>query len=195
MSITKKNNKPENTVPIQYKIQLERQSFLTKSLAFVNSTVLGLSLDEAISTLLSNNQIAPACYDSSANVKFQITYKDYFAPLNVAVSVIFVIETKIPCYKNINDCDNFCPYSYSCDNKSVRKTFDVEDDKSDVFCASDNGSKNCQCVNDCNCDHTINSCDKHSVDDNSCDNSLTPSQIKHLIDKSDYGTTCTNGSW
>lgn len=120
----KKNNKPESSIPIPYKIQLERQAFLTKSLANINGYQLGLSLDESISTLLSEKVIEPAT-DSYATVKFNITYRDYFCPLDTSLLVVFTFITNIPCYKNVTDLD-VCPYSK--DIKPSRKVFEYDDD-------------------------------------------------------------------
>jgi hypothetical protein len=124
---SKKTNKPENAIPIPYRIQLERQSFLTKSLASVNCYQLGLSLDEVISTLISKKEIEPADPDSFATVKFNISYRDYFCPLDVSLLTVFTFITNIPCYKNVVDC-TLCPYST--DTRPSRKVFDYDDNAS-----------------------------------------------------------------
>jgi hypothetical protein len=132
---SKKNNKPENTVPIQYKIQLERQSFLTKSLASINCYQISLHLDEAISTLLSQSEIEPADLDSSAIVKFTINYRNYFCPLDTSILVNFTFITSIPGYKNC--VDNGCG-NYSNDTTKPRKVFHYDDDN--MSCTSENSS-------------------------------------------------------
>jgi hypothetical protein len=124
---SKKNNKPESSVPIPSKIQLERQKFLIKSLAFVNAYQLGLSLDEAISTLLSRQEIQPADYESSATVKFTINYRNNYNPLDTNLLIVFTFVTNIPGYINTDGNNPFPPYSN--ENPSVRKTFvEVADD-------------------------------------------------------------------
>jgi hypothetical protein len=124
---SKKTNKPESTIPIPYRIQLERQSFLTKSLASINCYQLGLSLDEVISTLISKKEIEPADPDSFATVKFNISYRDYFCPLDVSLLTVFTFVTNIPCYKNVTDC-SLCPYS--ADTAPSRKVFEYDDNAS-----------------------------------------------------------------
>lgn len=99
----KKNNKPESSVPIPFRIQLERQNFLTKTLSYVNGFQLGLSLDEVISTLLSQQEIQPADYESYATVQFTINYRDYFCPLDTSLLVVFTFITNIPGYTNGNN--------------------------------------------------------------------------------------------
>jgi len=133
----KKHNKNVNAIPIPYKIQLERQSFLIKSLNDVTCYQLGLSLDEAISSLISTNQIAPASYDSCATVKFTINFRNYFCPLDIAVTTVFTYVTNIPCYENVVTSD--CNY-YSKDTNQVRKVFNCEDDNS--FGHDDDSSSN-----------------------------------------------------
>jgi hypothetical protein len=121
----KKNNKSESNIPIPYKIQLERQCFLTKSLISINGYQLGLSLDEVISTLIGKAEIEPADHDSSATVRFNISYKDYFCPLDLGLLVVFTFVTNIPCYRNVSNSDT-CPYSK--DIKPSRKEFEYDDD-------------------------------------------------------------------
>jgi len=177
---SKKNNQSEISIPIPYYIMLNRSGFLTKSLAYVNGTVLGLSLDEVISALLTNNEIAPADSESSADVKFLITYKDYFEPLDTSVSVIFTFCTKIPCYKNINDCENFCPYSN--DLNCERKVFEMGDDFSDVFSCNEDNCNQCQKKSE-NDDNTL-------ISNDDCE---TASKLNELLN--DTNTLVTNKSW
>jgi hypothetical protein len=144
----KKNNKPENSIPIPSRIQLERQSFLTKSLASINGYQLGLSLDETISTLLNNAQIVPGDEDDKATVKFNISYRDYFCPLDISLLVVFTFVTQIPCYKNVLNQGDVCP-NYSNDCKPVRKHFDCDENLSlDSEIKGDDGEKTEYVLND-----------------------------------------------
>ena len=114
---SKKNAKNEASIPTPTNILLNRAGFLTNSLASVKEYMLGLSIDEAISTLLSNNQIVPGNSDTTATVRFLVSYKNYFEPLDTYVLINFVYITKIPCYKNNTDCFISCnPYSTDCGN-------------------------------------------------------------------------------
>ena len=111
-------NKCQTTVdkvPPKTNIILNRDSSYIKSL-LVSSTAITLSLDEAIETLLNNGEIAPADSTSSAVAQFGIQYNYTFQPLNVTTQINFVYKTKIPCYRNVNFCEEWCPpYSYSKD--------------------------------------------------------------------------------
>jgi hypothetical protein len=114
---SKKNAKNETSIPPNVNILLNRAGFLTKSLASIKEYCLGLSVDEVISTLLNNNEIIPGNSDTTATVKFLVSYKNYFEPLNTYVLINFVYITKIPCYKNTTDCFITCtPYSNDCNN-------------------------------------------------------------------------------
>lgn len=114
---SKKNAKNEASIPPSINILLNRAGFLTNSLSSVREYMLGLSIDEVISSLLSNNQIVPGNSDTTATVRFLISYKNYFEPLNTYVLINFVYVTKIPCYKNNTDCFISCnPYSNDCGN-------------------------------------------------------------------------------
>lgn len=116
-SWSKQNSKSETQIPAHINILLNRTGFLTKSLVYVKEYVQGLSIDEVISTLLNNNEIVPGNSDTFANVKFVISYKDYFKPLNTSIVVNFSYVTKIPCYKNYTDCFIECnAYSKSCND-------------------------------------------------------------------------------
>ena len=101
---SKKNAKNEAFIPANINIVLNKTGFLTKSLTSVKEYCLGLSLDEAISSLLNNVDIIPGSSDTTATVKFTITYKNYFEPLNTCVLINFAYITKIPCYQNYTDC-------------------------------------------------------------------------------------------
>jgi hypothetical protein len=112
-------HKCETTVdklPAKTSIFLDKEVCYTRSLLSSNSAI-ALSLDQAIYTLLNNGEIAPADSTSSANVQFVVQYNYTFAPLNITIQINFAYNTKIPCYKNLNKCDNWCPpYSkeYNC---------------------------------------------------------------------------------
>lgn len=120
---SKKFNKSETTISPETNIYLSRFSFLTKGLAQVSAFVLGLSFDEVLAALISNNEIEAGDYEDKATVKFTVAFKEYFEPLNVTLLVNFIYVVQIPCFKNINECDNFCNY-YSGDRTSCRKCFD-----------------------------------------------------------------------
>lgn len=89
-------------------IILNKETFGIRSL-LNSSSAVSLTLDQAIQTLLSNGEIAPGDSTTSASVRFVVQYKYCFTPLNVCVVVNFVYETNIPCYKNTNFCDDWCP--------------------------------------------------------------------------------------
>jgi hypothetical protein len=136
---SKKYSKNEASIPPNVNILLNRAGFLTKSLTSVQEYCLGLSIDEVISALLNNNEILPGNSDTTATIKFMVSYKNYFAPLNTYILINFAYITKIPCYKNNTDCFIKCgPYSNDCtncsdklyyDNTSLNKTHpEIEDD-------------------------------------------------------------------
>jgi hypothetical protein len=97
-----------DNIPPKLNIKLNRDICNINSLSDATSAIT-LSLDQAIETLIANGEIAPADSTQSAKVKFIIQYKYVYRPLNVSVLVNFVYYTKIPCYKNLNFCDNWCP--------------------------------------------------------------------------------------
>jgi hypothetical protein len=127
---SKKMNRPDSSIPIPAKIHLDRHSFLTKSLASINNYQLGLSLDEIITTLLDKKQIEPSDEDNMATVKFNISYKDYFCPLNTSILIVFTFITNIPFYKNVSDSDS-C--NYSNEIRPPRTSFNCDDSVSDIF--------------------------------------------------------------
>jgi hypothetical protein len=121
-----KNSKLATSIPIKSGLILNKDLFFIKGLG--NSAMsVGLGLDQAISTLLTNKDIAPGDLDSSATVKFVISYAYYFEELDTSALLNFVYITKIPCYKNVNDCDSFCAYSK---DESCRPCLDFKDDES-----------------------------------------------------------------
>ena len=122
-------------IPIKKSITLNKDTFLIKSLAS-SCSLTALSLDEALETLLNNNQIAHGCYNTEAVVQFVVSYKYYFKPLDTCVQANFLYLTKIPCFKNVTDCGGECPpyyyyyYYYYSDECRSRSHIDVsnEDD-------------------------------------------------------------------
>jgi len=128
---SKKNNKPIQAIPPNISILLQRTGFLTKSLASIRGYLLGLSIDEAIASLLDTAEITPGNQDTEATVEFIITYRDYFEPLKTSIVVNFTYITKIPCYKNTTDCFVGCgPYSNDCENCRDYVEFDTTGDYS-----------------------------------------------------------------
>ena len=112
---SKKNAKNESSIPPNVNILINRAGCLSKSLTSVQEYCLGLSVDEVISTLLNNNEILAGNSDTTATIKFIVSYKNYFEPLNTYVLINFAYITKIPCYKNNTDCFIKCkPYSNDC---------------------------------------------------------------------------------
>jgi len=127
---SKKNNKPESSIPPYYKIMLNRNGFLTKSLASIKGYVMGLGLDEVISTLLSNGEIKVACVDDFATVNFTITYNDVFEPLETNILVYFKYTTFIPGYKNVSENNHNC---YSNCVKPIRNLSNIKMNNTDFF--------------------------------------------------------------
>lgn len=137
---SKKNSKPESAIPAKINIELERESFLTKSLGSVYGDFLGLSYDEALASLLGAGEIAVGTSEDAATVTFLINYQFYFQPLDINLLTIFSYVTNIPCYKNVVPFSSDCTNPYSNDNKTYdRSNLDLSDNVS-VF--SDFDSKN-----------------------------------------------------
>lgn len=107
-------------IPIFTKISLDREMFLAKSLASLNGLQIGLSLDECINALVTNNDIVKSDFDSSAKVVFVISLKYIQSDLEVSGVVNFKYQTEIPGYSN-NDIIMTLdlPKSYSNDKKPV----------------------------------------------------------------------------
>jgi hypothetical protein len=107
-------------IPIYTKIALDREMFLAKSLASLNGVQIGLSLDECINALVTNNDIVKSDFDSSAKVVFVISLKYIQPDLEVSGVVNFKYQTEIPGYSN-NDIIMTLdlPKSYSNDKKPV----------------------------------------------------------------------------
>ena len=136
---SKKNSKPENSIPAKINIELDRQSFLTKSLGSICGDFVGLSYDEALSNLLGTGVISIGTSEDVATIIFLVNYQYYFEPLDVTLLTTFSYITTIPCFKNtVPFCCDCNPYSN--DNKMYdRSNFDLNDNMS-VF--SDLESKN-----------------------------------------------------
>jgi hypothetical protein len=136
---SKKNSKPESAISPKINIELERQSFLTKSLGSICGDFVGLSYDEALSTLLGTGDIVVGTTEDTATITFLISYQFFFQPLDIILLTTFKYITNIPCYKNtVPFCCDCNPYSN--DNRVYdRKYFDLDDNMS-IF--SDFESKN-----------------------------------------------------
>ena len=124
-----------NNIPSKSKLLLNKDVFKIKSLATSSSSIY-LTLDQAIETLLQERVIAPGDINTEATIKFAISYKYFFAPLDVCIETIFIIVTKVPCYKNIDDCIPWCS-PYSGDN-NCRSCLDTDNEKSSESFIKDN---------------------------------------------------------
>jgi len=130
-------NAPFSNLPLKTMILLEKDTSTIKSL-YSAASFTALSLDEVIDTLITNGQITPADTTSSATVVFAVEYIYYFKPLDISVQVNFNYKTSIPCYKNTETCDNWCPIYPNCGNCGLLETQQSAQPKS--FDASDNDS-------------------------------------------------------
>lgn len=119
-----------NNIAPKINIILNKDTFGVRSLLNASSAV-SLTLDQAIETLLSNGEIAPGDSTTSASVRFVVQYKYCFRPLNICVAVNFVFLTNIPCYKNTNFCDEWCP-PYSSD-KNCRNCPDLTGETKNIM--------------------------------------------------------------
>jgi hypothetical protein len=133
-------NAPFANVPLKTGILLEKDTSTIRSL-YSATSFIALTLDEVIDTLITNGQITPADSTSRATVIFTIEYIYYFQPLDIAVQVNFNYKTAIPCYKNVEQCDNWCPVYPNCGNcdlsessipKVNEKHFDLSDNDSSI---------------------------------------------------------------
>jgi len=123
---SKKFSKPETAISPKTNIELERQTFLTKSLGSVYGDFVGLSYDEALSSLLNDGSIVIGDSDTSAIVKFLINYQYYYKPLDIVLLTTFTYVTSIPCYKNTFPFSDDCGCPYSNDTKNYdRSNFDL----------------------------------------------------------------------
>jgi hypothetical protein len=126
-------NKCETTIdsiPAKSNILLNKDTFSIRSL-MNNSSAVSLTLDQAIQTLLANGEIGPGDSTDIASVRFVVQYKYCFKPLDTCVLVNFVFVTGIPCYKNLNFCDDWCPV-YSSD-KGCRNCPELADETKDIM--------------------------------------------------------------
>lgn len=124
-----------NNMPARTQLLLNKETFVIKGLASSISTI-SLTLDQVIETLLANNQIAPGDINTEATVTFVIAYKYYFKPLDTCIEIDFVFVTKIPCYKNVNECIPWCsPYSK---DSNCRSCLDVVDETNVLSFIKDN---------------------------------------------------------
>jgi hypothetical protein len=119
-----------DNIPPKTNILLNKETFGVRSLLNSSSSV-SLTLDQAIETLLANGEIAPGDSTTSALVRFVVQYKYCFKPLNTCVVVSFVFLTSIPCYKNVNFCDDWCP-PYSND-KNCRNCHDLTGETKNIM--------------------------------------------------------------
>ena len=132
-SWAKKFAKSESIISPQISIKLHRFGFLTNSLASINEYVIGLSLDEAIASLLSEDVIEPGDFEDVATCKFVVSSKITYDPLNTSILVNFTYIVQIPGYKNthdlgnLNNVDKSAPRnlfnSYSADKSAPRNLF------------------------------------------------------------------------
>ena len=136
-----KNERPISNISIKKNIELNKNTFFIQS---VNSAVnyVGLTLDQSISSLLSSGKIEAGNHKTSATIRFIISYLYYFEPLDTSVLVNFNYVTKVPCFKNVYDCDSFCPGPYSKD-EICRTNIDFDDEKTmdTIFSEEDFKSK------------------------------------------------------
>jgi hypothetical protein len=128
---SEKNSKLESQIPLKSNLQLNKDVFQISGLGNANYAV-GQGLDQVLAGLLASRQIMPADSETSANVKFVVAYNFYNSDLDISVLVNFSYLTKIPCFKNVEDCD-LCPYSNA--DKKCRPCFDYKDDDS-AYCFS-----------------------------------------------------------
>jgi hypothetical protein len=118
----KKHNLPISAISSKNKISLTRECFLAKSLASINGEIVALSLDEAMSSLLSSGEIKIGDLDSYATVAFTIDFLYYSDALDVTVLTTFVYSTSIPGYRNSSKTSLESSLSYSNDMKQVDRT-------------------------------------------------------------------------
>jgi len=142
-----------DNLPAKTNIILNKETFGIRSLLNASSSV-SLTLDQAIETLLSNGEIAPGDATTSALVKFVIQYKYCFKPLNTCVVVNFSFLTNIPCYKNTNFCDDWCP-PYSND-KHCRNCPDLTGETKNIMSYLNNYKNDGDDVSEFNDNESVN---------------------------------------
>ena len=188
---SKKNAKNEASIPPNVNILLNRAGFLTKSLTSVNEYCLGLSVDEVISALLNNNEILRGNSDTTATIKFIVSYKNYFEPLNTYVLINFAYITKIPCYKNNTDCFIKCtPYSNDC-NHCGDQLYD--DTTSYTSTKKSHVDFQTEIDDDLISNHSTNSKNMITLDSESTNGSDTIDELSHILKVSaEHGTPDDN---
>lgn len=142
-----------DNLPPKTNIALNKETFGVRSLLNASSAI-SLTLDQAIETLLSNGEIAPGDSTTSALVKFVIQYKYCFKPLNTCVVVNFSFLTNIPCYKNTNFCDDWCP-PYSSD-KNCRNCPDLTGETKNIMSYLNDFKNNDDDVSEFNDNESVN---------------------------------------
>jgi hypothetical protein len=187
---SKKNAKNEASIPPNVNILLNRAGFLTKSLTSVKEYCLGLSVDEVISTLLNNAEILPGNSDTTATVKFIVSYKNYFEPLNTYVLVNFAYITKIPCYKNNADCFITCnPYSNDC-NSCNDQLYD--DNANYILSKKPHVEFQTDIDDDLISNNSINSKQVITLDSESTNGSDTIDELSNILKAADHSATDDN---
>jgi len=191
---SKKNNKPTSSIPISHRIQLERETFLNKNLSSTTAFQLGLSLDEVISGLINKKQIEPSNdHDSSATVKLNISYRNFFCPLDIAISVVFTYITNIPGYKNVVDTVE-CGENghYSKEIKPSRREFDFDDNASYISSESEHKIEHTT-IHSGHTGHNSGFVTEFSLEDISTQGDIQ-SQIQKIVDDNS-STSQNSGSW
>jgi hypothetical protein len=196
-------------IPIYTKISLDRDMFLAKSLSSLNGLQIGLSLDECINSLVSNNDIIKSDFDSSAKVKFVISLKYVQTDLRISGLINFIYQTEIPGYSN-NDIIMTLdlPKSYSNDKKQnnlADKQFyyekddasEISDYKNDEYTELDDRSFSINSVNSGISGTIANS---HNVADEetivTSSNSLNTNIVKEVSEIIKSGNSVVNSvSW
>ena len=191
---SKKNNKPTSSIPISHRIQLERETFLNKNLSSTTAFQLGLSLDEVISSLLGKKQIEQSNdHDSSATVKLNITYRNFFCPLDIAISVVFTYITNIPGYKNVIDVIDCEINHYSKEIKPSRRDFDFDDNASYISSESEHKIEHTT-IHSGHTGHNSGFVTEFSLDEISTQGGDIQSQIQKIVDDNS-STSQNSGSW
>ncbi len=162
-----------NNIPPKTNILLTKDTFGIRSLLSAASSV-SLTLDQAIEALLSNGEIAPGDATTSALVKFVIQYKYCFKPLNTCVVVNFSFLTNIPCYKNTNFCDDWCP-PYSND-KTCRNCPDLTGETKNIMSYLNNFKHDSDDVSEFNDTDSVNLKEVNKIIDDQTEISLDSSK-------------------
>ncbi len=103
-AFSKSEGVPESCAPLDATLKLQRETFLTSSLAKLTGKQIALSLDEVLENLINRDLIEPSNdIDSFAKVKFLVRCNYYYLPLSVKLEVVFNYITDIPGYKNTSN--------------------------------------------------------------------------------------------